>query len=265
MNDPFTAWAGAMATLMDGNTEIRRVEIGDHDAFDAFRPSLDVEVLGPIPETVNGKPGLRMFNSSASHTINGHSVVLRMRHGNVHFLMGGDLNTDAEEYLREHLQGDTGLTLRSEILKVPHHGSHEFEQAFLNEVNPVVSVVSSGDERASKDYVHPRANLMAGLGRAARGPEPLVFVTELAAFFAYRGGIQPENHRSDGAGGLEDLPAGARDPFFFAHERLVFGAVFIRTDGERVLVATESANSNIKEAYAFRVDSGGNVTREELR
>ena len=265
MNDPFTDWVAAMPKLMDGGTQIRRLAIGDHDAFDAFRPAVDVEVLGPIVENVGGQPALRYFSSSASHTINGNSVVLRMRCGNVHFLMGGDLNTDAEEHLREHLQGHTDLTLRSEILKVPHHGSHEFEQAFLDEVNPVVSVVSSGDERASKDYVHPRANLMAGLGRASRGPEPLVFVTELAAFFAYRGGIKPEDHRGDGAGGLEDLPAGARKPFFFAHERLVFGAVFVRTDGERVLIATESANSNIKEAYAFRVDAGGNVTREDLR
>lgn len=177
----------------------------------------------------------------------------------------GDLNTHAEEHLREHLDHIPGLTLRAEILKVPHHGSHEFEQAFLDKVNPVVSVVSSGDERASKDYVHPRANLMAALGRASRGPEPLVFVTELAAFFTYRGGIAPEKHCPDDGGGLEDLPAGDRKPFFFAHERLVFGAVRVRTDGERVLVATESANSNIKEAYAFMVDSGGNVTRDELR
>ena len=58
---------------------------------------------------------------------------------------------------------------------------------------------------------------------------------------------------------------GVRVKVFFAHERLVFGAVRVRTDGERVLVATESANSNIKEAYAFKVDSGGNVTRDELR
>jgi hypothetical protein len=265
MNDPFTDWANAMAKLMDGTTDIRRLQIGDHGAFDAFRPEVDIEVLGPIVENVAGQPALRFFNSSASHTINGHSVVLRMRHGNVHFLMGGDLNTDAEKHLREHLQIDPNLTLRAEILKVPHHGSHEFEQAFLNEVNPVVSVVSSGDERASKDYVHPRANLMAGLGRAARGPEPLVFVTELAAFFAYRGGILPESHRSVGSGGLEDLPVGSRRPHFFAHERLVFGALFVRTDGERVLIATESAHSNIKEAYAFRVDAGGNVTREDLR
>lgn len=265
MNGPFTEWTQAMAQLMDGAAQVRRLQTGDHDAFDAFRPAVDIQVLGPVVETVAGQDALRFFQSSAGHTINGHSVVLRLRHGNVHFLLGGDLNTDAEEYLREHLQQDPNLTLRAEILKVPHHGSHEFEQAFLDEVNPVVSVVSSGDERASKDYVHPRANLMAGLGRASRGPEPLVFVTELAAFFAYRGGILPEGHRSDGSGGLESLPAAKRKPHFFAHERLVFGAVFVRTDGERVLVATESANSNIKEAYAFRVDTGGNVTRDALR
>jgi hypothetical protein len=265
MNGPFTKWASALSSLTSPATEIRRLETGNHDAFDDFRPKVDIEVLGPVTDDVNGNPGLRFFGSSASHTINGHSVVLRMRHGNVHFLLGGDLNTHAEEHLREHLDHIPGLTLRAEILKVPHHGSHEFEQAFLDKVNPVVSVVSSGDERASKDYVHPRANLMAALGRASRGPEPLVFVTELAAFFTYRGGIAPEKHCPDDGGGLEDLPAGDRKPFFFAHERLVFGAVRVRTDGERVLVATESANSNIKEAYAFRVDSGGNVTRDELR
>ena len=265
MNNPFTKWTIAMPSLMDASAQIGRLGTGDHQAFNNFRPGVDIEVLGPVTEQVNGKPALRFFNSSASHTINGHSVVLRLGHGNVHFLLGGDLNTHAEEHLREHVEQDPTLTLRAEVLKVPHHGSHEYEQAFLNEVNPVVSIVSSGDERASKDYVHPRANLMAALGRASRGPEPLVFVTELAAFFAYRGPIQPETHRKKNDGNLENLPAGQLKPFFFAHERLVFGAVRVRTDGERVLVATESANSNIKEAYAFTVDSGGNVTRDDLR
>ena len=265
MNQPFTNWVNALPALVTPATELRRLETGDHDAFDVFRPGVDIKVLGPVTEDVNGNPGLRFFGSSAGHTINGHSVVLQVRHGNVNFLLGGDLNTHAEEHLREHLELMPDLTLRAEILKVPHHGSHEFEQEFLDKVNPVVSVVSSGDERASKDYVHPRANLMAALGRASRGPEPLVFVTELAAFFTYRGGIAPEQHCPADGGGLEDLPARDRKPFFFAHERLVFGAVRVRTDGERVLVATESANSNIKEAYAFLVDSGGNVTRDSLR
>lgn len=265
MNNPFTNWVNVLPKLLDPSAIVRRLETGDHDAFDDFRPGIDISVLGPVSDDVNGSPALRYFNSSAGHTINGHSVVLNLRHGNVSFLLGGDLNTHAEEHLRKHIEQDPNLTLRAEILKVPHHGSHEFEQEFLNEVNPVVSVVSSGDENASKDYVHPRANLMAALGRASRGPEPLVFVTELAAFFTYRGGIKPEGHRKDANGDLEDVPAGDRKPFFFAHERLVFGVVRVRTDGERVLVATESANSNIKEAYAFLVDSGGNVTRDDLR
>ena len=263
MNEPFTAWAAVLPDLLAPGAVVKRLATGDHDAFDGFRPEIDIEVLGPVTEQVAGKPALRYFNSSASHTINGHSVVLRLCYGNVHFLLGGDLNTHAEEHLRHHIEAETDLSLRSEVLKVPHHGSHEYEQAFLNEVNPVVSIVSSGDETASKDYVHPRANLMAALGRASRGPEPLVFVTELAAFFAYRAGIMPETHRKVG-GTLEDKPQGQRQPFFFAHERLVFGAVRVRTDGTRVLVVTESANSNVKEAYAFLVDPSGNVTKDDL-
>ncbi len=42
-------------------------------------------------------------------------------------------------------------------------------------------------------------------------------------------------------------------------------AVRVRTDGARVLVVTESADSNVKEAYAFLVDNSGNVTEDELR
>ena len=126
----------------------------------------------------------------------------------------------------------------------------------------VVSVVSSGDENASKEYVHPRANLMAALGRASRGPMPLVYVTELAAFFAYRNYVQPEQHREVG-GVLEDLPNSQQLNRFPAFQRLVFGAVRIRTDGERVLTAVESASTNVKEAYAFRVDTGGNITVDD--
>ena len=130
----------------------------------------------------------------------------------------------------------------------------------LDDVNPVVSIVSSGDENVVKEYVHPRANLMAALGRASRGPQPLVFSTELAAFFAYRGGIQPEQHKSDGT----LLPKSKRRGHFHAFDRLVYGAVRVRTDGERVVVAVESASANIKEAYAFKVDSGGNVTVDDF-
>ncbi len=264
-NSAFEKWHQALGKLLSDGVSappsiVERLQYGADQAFDDFRPEVDIEVLGPVVEDVEGEPGLRFLGGSDSHTINGHSVVLRLRFENVHFLLGGDLNTHAEEHLRAHIEHDPDRTLRSEILKVPHHGSHEFEQAFLDQVNPVVSVVSSGDENAFKEYVHPRANLMAALGRASRGPMPLVFSTELAAFFAYRGWILPEQHREGG----NLLPKSKRRRGFHAFDRLVYGAVRVRTDGKRVLVAVESASASVKEAYAFLVDPGGNVTLDEF-
>ena len=263
-NGPFRRWCDALNGSIEAKRiKVRRLEYGDDRAFDAFRPGVDIQVLGPVTEQVGGKSALPFFASSASHTINGHSVVLRLKYGNVSFMLGGDLNHYAQERLREHVEHDPTRTLRSEILKVPHHGSHEFEQEFLDQIDPVVSVISSGDENVIKEYVHPRANLMAALGRASRGPLPLVFSTELAAFFAYRGAVQPEEHETV-SGSLRDLPKSKRRPSFHAFQRLVWGAVRVRTDGSRVLVAVESANANVKEAYAFHVDPGGGVTLDDF-
>lgn len=283
-NEPFMQWRKALDRLTDGVDQlngaarlsdetlpvVQRVEFGDDHALRTFRDDgLEFQILGPITDTVENQPALEYLrdedgSQSVSHTINGHSVVLRMRYGNVRFMLGGDLNTHAEERLLEKLGDRPGEALQSEILKVPHHGSHEFDQRFLSEVAPVASIVSSGDENRMKEYVHPRANLMAALGRAARGPEPLVFSTELAAFFAYRGPMEQRRERDEN-GEWVDLPEShCRGPVH-AFERLVFGAVRVRTDGERLLIAVGSASDNIKEAYAFKVDAEGNVERDEFR
>ena len=47
---------------------------------------------------------------------------------------------------------------------MPHHGSADFSGAFLQAVSPVVSVVSSGDDTARKEFIHPRATLVGALG-----------------------------------------------------------------------------------------------------
>ena len=46
---------------------------------------------------------------------------------------------------------------------------------------------------------------------------------------------------------------------FPAFNRLVYGAVRVRTDGEKILVAVESSSS-IKEYYVIKVDALGNAT-----
>lgn len=123
---------------------------------------------------------------SASHSINGHSIVLRLSYGGFSFLFSGDLNEEAGRFLaREHNRGS--LNLRSEVFKVPHHGSADFSYALIQALSPIVSVVSSGDESARKEYIHLRATLMGALDKWSRVPEPLIFATELVAFFEVEG------------------------------------------------------------------------------
>jgi hypothetical protein len=252
---------------------VERLQAGMSAPLNALMPpGIQVEVLGPVVDQVNGHDALPVLRGpsgrSASHTINGHCVVLRLTHGNVSFLLGGDLNRESERRLAEYLQQHPQATVRAEILKVPHHGSHDFDPSFLGQVAPFVSVVSSGDDNASREYVHPRANLLAALGRASRGSttaQPLVFCTELAAFFEYKGKVTPEQHRTEPGGGLAKLPESELMAPFDAFQRLVWGAVRCHTDGERVLVAVESASATIKEAYAFRVDAAGTITAEEVQ
>lgn len=259
MNRPFKAWKKTLAHW-SGRAEVAvdRLERGDDDRFGFLADEgIDVRVLGPVPVGRGAKRGLPLLSTprprvgraaargrstsvSAAHTINGHSVVLLVRYGDVRFLLAGDLNEEAEKTLVEdHDAARTSLA--AEVLKVPHHGSADYSADFLQRVAPVVSVVSSGDESEAKEHIHPRATLMGALGRYAQPSleEPVIFVTELAAFFKVLG-------RVDVGGGKEA----------FAFERSAYGIVHCRTDGHRLLVYTHTGKADQKEAYAFVVGDG---------
>ena len=87
--------------------------------------------------------------------------------------------------------------------------------------------------------------------------EPVVFITELAAFYGVVGAITPETHIADPGGNLVLNPKALKQ--FFAFQRLAFGAVRVRTDGKRLLVYTDSAKATVKEAYAYEVDGSHKV------
>jgi hypothetical protein len=226
-------------------------------------------VLGPLVTQIAGKPALRFLGDppkgprvgheslsldeagftghSAAHTINGHSVAFRLVYGGFNYLFTGDLNDEASRFLtREHNAGR--LNLRSEVFKVPHHGSADFSGAMFQAISPVVSIVSSGDESAQKDYIHPRATLVGALGKWSRVPEPLIFVTELVAFFNVEGWSKlsdPKTRKQKERGE------------FFGFSRTAFGMVKTRTNGKRLLVYTDSGNVQMKEAYAYALDPSG--------
>ncbi|MGJ5814539.1 ComEC/Rec2 family competence protein [Paludibaculum fermentans] len=269
MNKPFREWRKAIETFRcRGGVQMQRLQRGRDDAFgflsDGEPESIKVTVLGPIPVRHQGKDALKFLGSpskvarqdgdglnlnlkesrglSASHTINGHSVVLHLQYGDFGFMLAGDLNAEAETVLvRDHNKGE--ISLKADVLKVPHHGSADFKSAFLKAVAPAISVVSSGDESSRKEFIHPRANLVGALGRFSSLDEPLVFVTEMVAFFEMVGFVSPKEADAN----KKDSPP-AR---FFAFRRSAFGIVKVRTDGKRILVYTNSGMKKLNEAYAF--------------
>ena len=151
------------------------------------------------------------------------------------------------------LAGPLTNLLKADVFKVPHHGSADFSGAFIQAVAPIVSIVSSGDESARKEYIHPRSTLMGALGRWSRVAEPLVFVTELVAFF-----------NMEGKARLTDTKKDKKRGEFFSFSRSVFGLVKTRTDGTRLLVYTDSANLKMKEAYAYGLDQAGLAVPETV-
>lgn len=213
---------------------------------------LSIEVLAPFIEQINGKKVLRYFKSKGSNdngkTKNGHSVALKLEIGNVKILLGGDLNPPAEDYLLERYTGKDIGKLRmalSEATKIKererllaeinqcieaarkyfqvdfakscHHGSADFTSEFLQAINPLATVISSGDD---EPHCHPRPDTLGTIGRYSRGERSLIFSTELM-----RSGKEFLN--------IKKFAEAMRK------ERVVtvYGMINLRTDGTKAIVA----------------------------
>jgi beta-lactamase superfamily II metal-dependent hydrolase len=280
MNKPFLAWKKALAHYKkrNGNLVIQRLDRHSENAFDFFEAEgINVQVLAPITHTIKNKTCLKFLhnppkligtkqlkkegseitesNYSASHTINGHSIVLKLEYGNFSLLFTGDLNEESEEILTE--ESSQNNILQSHILKVPHHGSADFSNKFLESVNPLISIVSSGDESEQKEYIHPRATLMGALGKYSRGERPLIFVTELVAFFKREGWARVTEKAPKNAT-LEELRE------IYAFSRTAFGIVKVRCNGTRLLVYTFSGQKDLNEAYVFDLSNPERPERLDL-
>lgn len=258
-NGPFRRWQSAIDELARRHpVDVRRLDASVTGAFD-FASDIEISILGPTVTTLpGGMPGLQLLSvsegkPSAGQTINGHSIALVVRLGNVRVFLTGDLTRVAGDALVE-AHGAGTISLRSEVLKVPHHGSDDVSREFITAVEPLVSVISAGDEDARRDYLHPRANLLGLLGRADRGAEPVIFVTNLAAFDRWAG--RAFRAIEDGAGWVPDVDRGT----FYARERTAYGIIHARTDGERLLVIRRGARADRFEPYVFRIDAAGRAT-----
>ena len=123
--------------------------------------------LKPIPaktgESVDLDPEVNALflapNSSHYLDTNDYSAVLRLTYGENSFLFAGDAQFTSEQEMLA-----SGYTLKADVLKVGHHGSHSStSQAFLSRVQPKYAVISVGK---NNDYGHPHPETLVALDKA---------------------------------------------------------------------------------------------------
>jgi beta-lactamase superfamily II metal-dependent hydrolase len=109
-----------------------------------FDPDVSIDVLSPPKKRFAGD-------------LNQNSIVLKVVYNNVSFLLMGDANDKAESSLIS-----SGQDLKSDILKVGHHGSATSSSyLFLSKILPAISIISVG---AGNDYGHPTQQTLSALG-----------------------------------------------------------------------------------------------------
>ncbi len=89
---------------------------------------------------------------------NASSIVLLLRYGKTEFLFTGDLPQNIEEYMVVKYDEK----LKSEVLKVGHHGSNtSSSQIFLDTVSPEYVVIQAGKNNR---YGHPHKDVLDRIG-----------------------------------------------------------------------------------------------------
>jgi competence protein ComEC len=142
---PDPAWARLTERLDARGAKQETLLQGDTLEWDG---RIGVKVLWPPP--------------SFSADDNDLSLVLRVSYGASSLLLTGDVEAAGESGLLA-----SGLALRSDLLKVPHHGSRTSSALpLLAAVSPRFAVISCD----SLVYGHPHAETLAGLGHFLPGP-----------------------------------------------------------------------------------------------
>jgi competence protein ComEC len=98
-------------------------------------------------------------NSPKYEDVNSYSIVMRVLYGGFSYLFTGDAQSDSEKEMLAR-----GYTLKSDVLKVGHHGSSTSTSPdFLKAVAPRLAVISVGNDN---DYGHPHKETLDKLNAA---------------------------------------------------------------------------------------------------
>ncbi|OGF21988.1 hypothetical protein A2Y83_03175 [Candidatus Falkowbacteria bacterium RBG_13_39_14] len=140
-----------MATRMVGRDAINRVSA----------TNIKIEILYPRED---------LFEKTVDN-LNNSSIVLRISYKDKSFLFAGDIEEKADAELCEKpllshpLEGEGNI--RSDVLKIAHHGSaNASSQCFLEAVKPEITVISAGRDN---DFGMPSLRILNRLERMGIG------------------------------------------------------------------------------------------------
>lgn len=119
-----------------------------------------LKITAPVPGTkfAFGSASFTVLapNSADYESLNNHSVVIRLVYGKTSFLLTGDAENISEKEML-----DKAFTLKSDVLKVSHHGSDTSTTTdFLGAVDPRYAVISVGKDNS---YGHPSSSVIKRL------------------------------------------------------------------------------------------------------
>jgi len=264
-----------MRVLEKVSADKESLRVGSDPIYDNKKYDMKLEVMAPVAETIDGKPALRVFDSKVGPTKNGHSIVLKLTIGHLRLLLGGDLNTLSEYWLIQHYSGydvadikdklatndltdeERGILeadlkkaillarekLEVDIAKSCHHGSADFSSEFLQVLNPIATVISSGDE---EPHCHPRPDTLGTIGKYSRGERSLIFSTELARsgkeFLELNKKTEKKEEKKENTAGKDNKEQKEKKQELSAQKKkervvTVYGMINVRTDGEKVVIA----------------------------
>jgi competence protein ComEC len=159
---PTPAYEDFLAAVEASGAEYSVVRRGD--SLD-WGEGLEVRVLHPV-------------DPLSSSEMNNASIVLRITHGQIDFLLCGDIYTDGgEDVILDALAAGVIDAVDAEVLKVAHHGSSTSTgTAWLAAVDPVWAAIEVG---AGNPYGHPHGEVLSRL----YGRDIDVFRTDLIGTF----------------------------------------------------------------------------------
>ena len=140
-------WDNGRMVLPDTVSSIKHRSFSRGDVIEG--KSYKIYALHPYPEfyTMQGKE----YDAA-----NNDSLVLRIEGNHASFLFAGDIEQDAEENIM-HL----GKWLKSDVMKVPHHGGKASAyQPFIKIVSPQIAVISAGKDNP---FGHPHQEMLDSL------------------------------------------------------------------------------------------------------